>query len=291
MTRTRTVLALGLLLVLAGCAGFGGTDGDSGPNASADVQSPAEDPANGTDSGTDQDANGEEDSEDGQQTTSLDGPHPYTSEGSPNVSALVGGHLVTLQDEETFTLTDTATLRNAANGSLQLEVTTEKRFDLASEQLLIERWQTEGSGTETKTLGRYQNATTICTQDGDSVDCGPSEFDSGTALGRVVEITTLESVAAPAFSANGTTTVDGQAVYRFSADSIRDDAPEQAITELGQNATIESATLLVAPDGHVVRYDVSYAVDGDSGRVAIDRRYQITLTDQSSLTPPEWVPS
>lgn len=56
-----------------------------------------------------------------------------------------------------------------------------------------------------------------------------------------------ETVTAPAFSPYGKTTVDGGTVYRFPASSMRADLPEQAVSVLGQQPEIETATLPVSP--------------------------------------------
>lgn len=269
MRRTGILLAVVLLVVVGGCAGISG-GGSNGTNGAA--------------SSTDGDAPGGE-------ATSLDGPHPHTEDDALVVDSLVTGHAETLRSMETFVLTDTVTVTHVSNGSLLTEVTTEKRFDLGAERFRIERRQTDATGAESQLEALYQNATTRCTRRSGSAECGESPFDPDRALGRVVEITSLETVAAPAFSPNGTTTLDGDAVYRFSASSMRADPPEDAVTELGRNPTVESATLLVSPDGHVVRYDVRFTVDSDSGRVRLERSYRISPTESGSVSPPEWVGS
>lgn len=272
MRRMLVAVALVLLVLAAGCAGLSSGDDGTGANATE---------------GTQPTADGEPDD---QRSASLDEPHPHVESGTLSFSSLGREHLATLREMETFALTDTVTVTNVADGSIRTRVTTEKRFDLAGERLLVEQRQETGNGGLVQAL--YRNATTQCTHQSGSTQCREEAFAVEQALGRVVEITSLETAGAPAFSPNGTTTVDGEPVYRFSADSLREDPPEQSRSELdGQNPTIESATLLVSPDGAIVRYDVRYTVDADSGRARVERRYRITPTDGSSISPPEWLSS
>lgn len=268
MRRRRLVLALVLVVLLAGCAGLSGDGGSNGSGG------PAADTGSASTEGG-----------------SLEGPHPHTEGDRLDPRALTSEHLGTLRDEAAFVVTDTTSVGSTENGSVQFRLITDKHVDLAAEQLLVEQRRESDDGTSELGQALYQNATTTCSRTSGSTDCRENDFDSGRALGRAIEITSLETVAAPAFSPDGTTTVDGQAVYRFSASSLRENPPEQALTELGQNPELESATLFVSPEGYVVRYDVTAVVDDGSGRVTVERSYRVELVESGSVSPPEWVES
>ncbi len=269
MRGTLIVVALILVVGLAGCTGI---SGDDGSNATPDGDTPTV--AEPTDPGS----NG------------LDGPHPYMENDTLALESMMAGHLETLGEREQFVLTNTVTVRDGANESNHTQVILEKRFDFAAERLHIRQRQ-EGPNAGENPVDLYRNATTQCSRQSGSVQCRESQFDPNRALGRVVEITALETVGAPAFSPNGTTTVNGEAVYRFSATELRDDPPEQSISELGVDPTIHAATLFVSSEGHVVGYDVTATVESNGDRVEVVRSYRITSIDGLSITPPEWVPS
>jgi hypothetical protein len=266
MHRRRLLLALVLVVLLAGCAGFSGSGGSNGSDGAA------------ADAGSASTGAG-----------SLEGPHPHTDGDLLDPRALTSEHLETIRDEAAFVVTDTTTVQSVEDDSVQVRAITEKHVDLDAERLLVEQRRENQDGTTELGQALYQNATTTCSRFSGSTDCREDGFDSDRAVARAVEVTSLETVAAPAFSPDGTTTVDGQAVYRFSADTLREDPPEQALSELGRNPTLEAATLFVSPEGYVVRYDVTATVDDDSGRVTVERSYRVELVEIGSLSPPEWV--
>lgn len=269
MRRSRLVVALVVVVLLAGCAGLSGGDG-----------------SNAT---TEADASANGNSADGS-STSLEGPHPHTEDDRLDPRTLTAEYLGTLQDVEAFVVTDTTAIRSD-DGSVRARLITEKHVDLGAERVLVEQRRENADGTTEPGQAVYRNATTACSRSTGSTGCRESDFDREQAIGRAVEITSLETVAAPAFSPDGTATVDGEAVYRFSASSLRENPPEQSLSELGRNPTLESATLFVSPEGIVVRYDVTATVDDDSGRTSVERSYRVELVESGSVSPPEWIQS
>lgn len=304
----RSHVAVGLVLVavvVAGCPAVpGGETGASDGGAAtggADTPSPADGSAaaagvedgGGTASDAESDAT-ETASGDGgtdaEPVRTLSGEHPYVADGRIDVRALVRAHLEALRRADSFTLTNNATVRYASNDSVATRITDVRRVGLANERLLVERSAATLDGTVQGESGRYDNRTTTCNWDGDEPDCTEGGFDRRQALGFTVETTGLETVAGPAFTPDGTVERDGRMLYRYSATSLRGDLDESTRSELGPNATLADATLLVAPDGRIVEY--RFAVergDGNGNRVVLERTYRTRTVNATAVPVPSWL--
>jgi|GEM_PF-2527990 len=317
----RASVAILLVVVLfAGCSGLPGNstsaDGDGagvagGTASPTDGPVPAEAVAGESETGGDDD-----DASDADDATATDGDeadsgtvtpaetadagtvrtvadeHPYVTDGRLDARALARAHLEALGGAESFTLTNNGTVTYASNGTVATRITDVRRFGLASERLLIERRSATPDGTVQGRSSRFDNGTTTCTRYAGEAGCSEGGFDRRRAVGLAMETTSLETLAGPAFAPDGTVERDGRTLYRYSATSLRSDLGESTQSELGPNASLESATLLVAPDGRIVEYRFALERDGGAGtRVGLDRTYRTRAVDATSVTRPSWVPS
>jgi len=218
--------------------------------------------------------------------------HPYVTDGRLDARALARVHLEVLGGAESFTLTNNGTVTYASNGTAATRITDVRRFGLASERLLIERRSATPDGTVQGESSRFDNGTATCTRYAGEAGCSEGGFDRRRAVGLAMETTSLETLAGPAFAPDGTVERDGRALYRYSATSLRSDLGESTRSELGPNASLESATLLVAPDGRIVEY--RFAIerdDGDGDRLILERTYRTRGVNATTVTRPSWVPS
>lgn len=232
-----------LALLLAGCLGGGGETAEATPVESEVPAADTATPAAGT-------ATPDGDRE----VVPLDGDHPHVENGTVNASALVLGHLQRLSAVESYTLGNNGTFEYAANGTAIGTTTRVDHVDLADERLSrVTRRQAAGE-VQRRTV-QYGNATHQCTVRRGSLTCDERAFQPGRVIAMAIETTGLETVFGPAFEPDGTVTRDGQGLYRYRATTLRENLSESTVSELGSNATLSAATLLVHPSGRIVEYE------------------------------------
>jgi hypothetical protein len=273
-----------------GGAGTVGADTPSGTDGAAAVGGEGDD-GTASSEGVDTTVAGSEDSTtDTGSVRTLTGEHPYVTDDRLDARALVRSHLDALGRSDSFTLTNNATVRYVSNDSVATRIRDIRRVGLASERLLIERFAASPDGTRQGESGQFANGTTTCNWYGDRRSCSDSGFDRQEALGLAVETTGLETVAGPAFAPDGTVERGGQTLYRYSATSLRPDVGESVRSELGPNATLRDATLLVAPSGRIVEYRFAVERGNGSGtRVLLERTYRTRAVNATTVASPSWL--
>jgi len=299
MDRTLVILALVVSLSLAGCSvnlgdrsaardDSGGLDGADTDTVTpipmgADTATPMASP---TATGTATKTTGA-----GTVTppATVGGTHPYLADGSIDAAALVSAHVGVLGSSSSFTLTDNGTFSYVTNGSLAGTITSVRRVDLADERRRLLLQSSAPNGTIQTMSARFANATTTCTYFGDSTECAAGGFDRQRALSEVIEVTSLETVAGPVFSPDGTVTHDGRELYRYSASEFRSPLPESVAGELGPAPSLRNATLLVAPSGRIVSYHLVYEQGEDDARISVERTYRTTALGETTVERPSWV--
>jgi hypothetical protein len=264
MRRTLATFALALALVLAGCPA-----GESGTVSTTD-DSP---------DGTATDGVGAT-----QTPVPLADEHPYVADGSLDVSGLLTAHIQRLRSVESYTLGYNLTAAFAANGSDSGSLTRVDNVDLADERAVFLVRQ-RGSDGEASESGQYRNATHACSIQQGELACNEAAFDEQRVVALAVETTSLETLGAPDFEADGTVTRDGQGLYRYTATTLREDLPEQTATELGTNPALSEATLFVHPSGRIVEYEITYTTgSGDQRQRAT---FVYTTRDVNATSVPD----
>ena len=267
----RLLAAVCLAVVLAGCAGGG----------------PATDATAGT--ATDRQVTGGTDAPAGTQTptprATLTDEHPYVEGDRVNATAMLLSHFRVLERAESFTVANNLTAAWAANGTSLGRQVVVNRADIAAERWRLTRRSFGPDGTSRIDETRYANATRSCLV-GSETACRDGGFDRRRVLGLTVETTALESLRGPDFRPAGTVTRDGQALYRYTAETFRDPLPEAAASDLGREPALENATVLVAPDGQVALYRVTYTVATDGGRQRGTLTYTTRALNATTVSPP-----
>lgn len=302
MSRVRVSLAVVGLVLLAGCAfGSGGTGGDTPDDGDVPTPGPATNAGATTSGGTPAAASTMTESETASITPAASGDgtprhatgdHPFVEPGTLDSRALVRAHLDALSRSDSFLLTNNGTIRYAANGSLVRRIVSIRAVDLADERRSVLLQSIGPDGVVSGGSERFENATTTCTRFDGDVGCQAPGFDRRRAMGDVVEVTSLETVGGPAFEPNGTVRQNKRDLYRYTATSFRSSLSERTRSELGPNASLDRATLLVAANGRIVEYRIVYERDQSTApRVRIDRTYRTLAVNATTVSPPPWVPT
>jgi hypothetical protein len=218
------------------------------------------------------------------------GTHPYLTDGSLDVGALVSAHIDVLAGSSSFTLTDNGSFSYVSNGSLAGTITSVRRVDLADERRRLLLRSSSPDGTVQTMSARFDNATATCTYFGDSAECAAGGFDRQRALSEIIEVTSLETVGGPVFSPDGTVTRDGRELYRYSASEFRSPLPESVAGELGPSPSLRNATLLVAPSGRIVAYHLVYEQGEGDARIVVERTYRTSALGETTVERPSWIP-
>lgn len=284
MKKKLIVLALAVTLLLAGCIGSDGTTSETPQPEAGAGETPATTPTEAGDGETPA-ATDEGDSGSGQ-ASELD-EHPAISDGTLNVSQLVRGHIDALSQSDSFTILNNRTGTYANNGTVQGRTVMTNRVDLANQRQYVERRSVEDDGQARVVEARYGNATTTCLSRGEGFQCRETGVETRQMLGLAIETTSLETVAAPDFSPDGTVERNGQSLYRYSASSFRSQMDSNTESELyGESPTLQSATLLVHPDGRIVSYTLTYQTGGDTPQT-LELVYRTGEIDETTVNPPE----
>jgi hypothetical protein len=265
------VVALTVPLVLAGCIGSDGTASDTPQPEAGAGETPATTPTGDSGSG---------------QASELD-EHPAVSDGTLNVSQLVRGHIDALSQSDSFTILNNRTATYANNGTSQGRSVMTNRVDLANQRQYVERRSVDGDGQVRAVEARYGNATTTCLNSGEGFQCQETGVETREMLGLAIETTSLETVAAPAFSPDGTVERNGQSLYRYSASSFHSPLESNTESELyGEDPSLVTATLLVHPDGRIVSYTLTYRTGGETPQT-LELVYRTDGIDDTTVSPPE----
>lgn len=288
MRRTMAVVGLVTLTILGGCLGPGGADGQAGTNAREQTTQ--------TDVGTDTNpsstaASGGSDDGEVTGTSTVAGEHPYMQNGSMSYSTLLRDHVTSLESSGSISMASNRTAYYVANDTLAVRIpqVREMKFD-PPEAVFLQR-QELPDGTLTREIYRTGERSCIretSTERTPSVECHDTSTSSQRLLGYTVETTSLETLAALSFRPEGTDTRDGQQLYRYRASSLRSGVP--ADQKLGDNVTLDSATLLVSPDGRIVRYEVTYQRASEGTQYRITDVYRTWKPGETSVTRPTWIP-
>lgn len=268
MNRAVAVALLSVLTVAAGCSGVPGLDGgapDGGQDGLAGTATPGE--------------------------QALAEEHPYVVDGRLNASALRRAHQDWMERVDSFAVTNNRTASYVANGSAISAYVTVGQFDLVDERLRLRDQLLASNGSVRTHLGWFNSETRDCTFAEGEPSCAEGGFDRGYAYDLATSRTTLDALAAPTFSPDGTTVRGGQRVYRYSATSFRSSVDESALVPLGPDPRLRSATLLVAPGGRVVEYRVRLYGDGEGPEVLRVHRYGTSGVNETAVESPSWVPS
>lgn len=267
----RPFVAVCLAVLLVGCAGGGpATDAPAGTATDGQVAGGTDAPA-GTQTPTPR--------------ATLADTHPYVEGNRVNATAMLLAHLRALERAESYTVANNLTAAWAANGTSLGRQAVVNRADVAAERWRLTRRSVAPDGTTRVDETRYENATRRCLV-GNEVRCRDGGFDPRRALGLTVETTALENLRAPAFQPAGTVTRDGQRRYRYTASSLRNPIPEAAASDLGREPALANATVLVAPDGTIALYRITYTVATDGGRQRATLTYTTRGVNATTVTPP-----
>jgi hypothetical protein len=102
-----------------------------------------------------------------------------------------------------------------------------------------------------------------------------------------METTSLETIGAPDFRADGIAERAGQSLYRYSASAFRTSLDSNTESELyGTNPTLVESTLLVHPNGRIVEYSLTYRTGGESPQ-ELDLTYVTAAINETTFEPPE----
>jgi hypothetical protein len=269
VNRIPTGAILAVVVVLAGCTGGGGPATASPPQAESGT---GESPASATDTPA--------------PDPTLAGGHPAANDGTVNVTRLLGDHLRVLSRSDSFTVGFTRTATYVANGSLRTRGEVVNRASLAAERLRIERRSVRGDGRVEFDEIRYANATTSCLVSGNGVQCGDGGVDPRRIVGLTVETTPLETLAAPAYAADGVVQRNGQSLYRYSASSFRSPLPSGTERELfGEDPSLVDSTLLVHPSGRIVTYTLTYRITAETPQ-ELALAYSTSDVNATTVVPP-----
>ncbi|MFB6074601.1 MAG: hypothetical protein ABEJ89_06280 [Haloarculaceae archaeon] len=208
-----------------------------------------------------------------------------------SAAALLEGHRRVLRDADSFTVTNNGTNRYAGNGSVARRLESVREFDLADGRWYVSQHAVSPDGTVTGGSERFVNGSSACSRFDGEVRCSEGQASRQRAIGLSVEATSLETIGGPAFEPAGTVRQNGSQFYRYTADELRADVPEGAARELGENATLRSATLLVTPGGRIAEYRVTYGPDAGPVRGVIERVYRTTAVNDTEPRRPDWVPA
>jgi len=261
MKRQLLAVAVAAMLVLAGCNG-----GSPGGTATPDANNAAENGSQGLPSGA----------------SALAGVN--ASAGVYNGTALWMGHFESLYANDTRFVEETqVTIGSRAVGIDYTNGSDGDVFVLANETAGTsnEFWtsgsvvaQRNTSATPPVTIG--QGATTVS-----------SNYGFSAGLLRMMPTMTLASAS---LSPAGTTTLDGQQLYRFDIDGYNVSASD-SILNLFQNATDASGTVLVTDDGVVRQADITATLESGAETQTATMNYSVSKVGTATAARPDWAAS
>jgi len=280
MKMERGVLVLAVVLLVAGCTGGNGptTQTAPGTTTSTSTHEQTAGPTTTTDPAT---------STAGPTTTreAIPGEHPAVTDGTVDSSTLLGDHLATLRDADSLTVLNNRTGTYVANGTTAFRSSLTNKIDLANTRQHLTVRVYDDDGDLDRHRVQVSNATTTCTGHDETLDCTDTGVDTRRLLGSTVETTSLETLAAPAFTPAGIVEHDGHTLYRYTATEFRTDIDSNTQDELfGDDPTLVDATLLVHPSGRIVQYTITYTTGGDTDqRLALT--YRTTAINTTTVDP------
>lgn len=273
MRQSLLVLAVAVMLVLAGCSGSGGSDPEATTGETPGATATPTDQPESTIS----------------DPTELSG----VSEDGVNATALFVNHARTLANESGYATSDT--YRIAERGSDNESVTRKQLRSSATQQrslYSIDRRSSVGEQT------RATNRTTYWTvEDGSatvysrfesagsvSYEADDDPYRNFTTFYRqssVYDQTTL--LFNFDLSYDGTVDRDGRTLFRFTADSFVEGS------SFSGNATDPSATVLVDGDGIVRSAEWTVDVTQDERSATITYSYQVDAVGDTTVEEPDWL--
>jgi hypothetical protein len=292
MTTELRVLALALVLLVAGCSGGNGAATQpaadtTSPDATTEP-TPDGSTATATPGPTDPPTTTTQPATTTPEPTTqvaVPGEHPAVTDGTLDASTLVGDHIAALRDANSLTVVNDRTGTYVANGTTRFTSTLTNELDLANTRQHLTYRVYDGDDTLQRELVRHSNATTTCTRRDDEYDCTDTGTDTRRLLASTMETTSLETFAAPAFQPDGIVERDGQTLYRYTATSFHADLDQDTRDELfGPDPSLHNATLLVHPGGHIVEYTLTYTTGTDPDQ-RLTLTYRITSIDTTTVEP------
>lgn len=288
MKRGLAVIAVAALLVLAGCNGGGGA-GTAEPTATDAANGTATPGSDGAQTSCTIEYEGTGESMEPYEPT---GPLPPASEalqgvtesGLENDTAIWTGHFQQLYTNNTH-YTENVQLQTGS-GSARWTYTNGSQGDLFSltnetDGRSVDFWAATSSSMVAQ---RNQSKTPAVTigQGGTSLSTS-YRFTSG--LIRVVPSTSLTRAT---LADAGTTTLDGEEVYRFDVTGYN--APDgKEFLNIYQNATAASGTLLVDRRGVIREANVAVTLESDGETTMSTMNYTASDVGAETGAPPDWV--
>ncbi|MFB6079308.1 MAG: hypothetical protein ABEJ80_10070 [Halarchaeum sp.] len=181
-----------------------------------------------------------------------------------NGTQVVADHEAVLHDAGSFTVNVTLA-GTSGNGRTVQSQTVRADLDTGAYRL------TRSANGVTQSAYVSDGAAYVRTSDGDRTVYAKRDVPANQTAETVLEGSVLRRLASGEFAANGTTTVNGERVYRY-----------EATTSGTQGNT--TTTAFVRSDGLVVRVDYAVRTDGN----ALDAT--VTYTDVGETDPrPDWL--
>lgn len=266
--RLSLLTAIAFVVLLAGCTGGGGPATE--PTGSEAVTDPTGATADATPT----------------HESALKDEHPYVEDGQVNASAMLAAHIRAIERAKSLT-----TINNISNEDVESGTITGGQVLINRANIADQRWHltTQAFGENWKldfVTTRYANSSKSCYIEPGNERCRTEGFDRNRALRLTVQDTILETIQGPSFRPAGIVTRDDQSLYRYTADSFRDPLPKSADKVLTPDPVLKNATVLVAQNGRIVEYSISYTWDFDGARQLSDDTYRTRDFNSTTVTPP-----
>ena len=275
MGRTLATLLLVACVLVAGCAGTGGGDGTPTGTETTD--------------GTPTNA----DTTDGPGTAESVENLSFTDGTELNTTALYRAQFEYFNDSDGYVAQSSIRFDEpTANGLV--ERYDERRLDLVNNRGYGVTEFVATDDTRRQSQAYFFNESVLVRLDGPPGQATPQSrsFPSNfyaRAVSSYGDATAIELTAPLDYRFENATTIDGETVYRFTADSFASDADRTQIEQFyGENATVGSATLLVTGEGHIVSFEATYTSGPPDNRRGISATYDVTV-GETTVETPEWV--
>ncbi|MFD1585859.1 hypothetical protein ACFR9U_02600 [Halorientalis brevis] len=258
MKRQLLAVAVAAMLVLAGCNG-----GSPGGTATPDANNAS--------------ANGSQDSL--SDVSALPGVNE--SAGVYNATALWANHFESLYSNDTH-FTEEMRVEMGSRVA-RIEYTNGSDGDA-----FVRTNETAGTSDEYWSSGsvvakRNASATPPVTISQGSTPMSMS-YSFSAAIFRIIPTATLSGVS---LSRDGTTTLDGQEMYRFDIGRFNSSVSSSPLNTV-QNATDASGTVLVTDDGIVRRADITATLESDGETQTATMNYSVSEIGTATAAQPDW---
>lgn len=276
MSRTTATLLLVVCLLVAGCAGLGGGGEADATTTTDDTPTNAETPT--PDDGT---------------TVEPVENLTFTEGTDLSLTALYAAQFEYFNASDGYHVESTITFDEPTPSGF-VERYDERRLDLVDNRGYGVTEFVRDDDSRRQQNAYFYNESVLVTLQGPPEEATPQSqsFPSHfyvRAISSYADATAIEYTQPLAFEFDDTTTDDGQTVYRFTADSFAADADQTTIQRIyGDNASVDSATLLVTAEGHITGFQVTFSIGPDGDRRTASAVYDVTV-GQPDVQKPDWV--